>query len=131
MKDIRPHLIQAYVNWIECNNLTTYMLVDASVKGTIVPVEKVKDGKIVLNLSSIATTRFQLSDEAVSFGARFSGRHWDIVVPIPAVLAVYGREDGKGIFFEREEVPSQEEPTNIQKEEPAEPRKKPSLSVVK
>ena len=47
----RPYLARAIYEWICDNQLTPYLLVDATQPYTDVPLQFVKDGQIVLNLA--------------------------------------------------------------------------------
>ncbi len=68
-----------------------------------VPDNYVKDGRIVLSISPRSVRALDLGNEAIAFGARFGGRHFDVNVPVRCVLAVYARENGKGIALAEEE----------------------------
>ena len=68
-----------------------------------VPGDHVKDGRIVLSISPRSVRALDLGNEAIAFGARFGGRHFDVNVPVRCVLAVYARENGKGIALAEEE----------------------------
>ena len=83
------------------------------------PVEYVKDGQIVLNLSANAIGNLQLTNDFIQFNARFRGVPQDIYVPLGAALAIYARENGDGVMFESEaayEHPEQaeEQPTGFE-----------------
>ena len=95
----KPYLIRAIVQWCVDSGFTPYVAVavDASVR---VPQECVKNGEIVLNVSTLATHRLQIGNDAVEFQARFGGVARDVVVPIGRVIAVYARENGQGMAFE-------------------------------
>ncbi len=95
----KPYLLRGMVQWIEDNGFTPQVLVDATQAGVLVPPEHVQAGKIVLNISVQATHRLEITNDQVSFSARFGGVARDIWVPMPAVLAVYARENGQGLTF--------------------------------
>ena len=99
MSGIVPYLIRAYCDWIEDSALTPHILVDCEKAGVIVPKSFVNKGKIVLNLSSSATENRLITNESISFKARFSGRPQKIIVPCEAVLTIYAQENGEGMFF--------------------------------
>lgn len=80
--------------------LTPQILVNATVAGVDVPNEFVKDGAIVLNVHDRAVRDLDIGNETVNFSARFSGRPRNVLVPMEAVLAIYARENGQGLFFE-------------------------------
>lgn len=94
----RPYLIRALHEWCLDNGFSPYIAVqvDASVQ---VPMEFVKNGEIVLNVSVDATGSLRLGNEFVEFKARFGGVPRDIVVPIDHVIAIYARENGQGMAF--------------------------------
>lgn len=80
-----------------------------------VPDDYVKDGRIVLGISPRSVRALDLGNEAIAFGARFGGRHFDVNVPVRCVLAVYARENGKGIALAEEgegERPPPDTPPN-------------------
>ena len=116
----RPYLLRAYYDWLVDNNFTPYLVVDATYLGVNVPVEYVKDGQIVLNLSANATGNLQLTNDFIQFNARFKGVSRELYIPIGAALAIYARENGDGVMFEPEEVydelnsePDTEQPTGF------------------
>ncbi len=94
----RPYLIRALHEWCVDNGFSPYIAVqvDASVR---VPMEFVKNGEIVLNVSMDATSSLQLGNEFIEFKARFGGIAREIVVPVTHVIAIYARENGQGMAF--------------------------------
>ena len=130
----RPYLARAIYEWICANQLTPYLLVDATQPHTDVPLQFVKDGQIVLNLAPHAVHQLHIANEAISFSARFSGASKDIYVPLCAVLGIYARENGQGLFFDPAEyadVQVESAPLlddNKQESEPS--KKKPSLRIL-
>jgi len=103
MTPTRPYLLRAFYEWIVDNELTPQILVDADMENVDVPLEFVEEGKIILNISMNATQGLEITNEAVSFTARFSGKPTSIYLPIEAVLAIYARENGQGTAFQPEE----------------------------
>jgi stringent starvation protein B len=127
----RPYLLRAMHEWISDSGHTPHVIVDATQAGVEVPAAYVKDGKIVLNLSTSATQRLQLKNEAVQFDARFAGVIHHVRVPIQAVLGIYARETGEGMIFSETEpdAPAPAPDTPPQPEPP--PRGRAKLTVVK
>ncbi len=109
----RPYLARAIYEWICDNNLTPYLLVDATQPYTDVPQQFVQDGQIVLNLAPHSVHMLNMSNDAITFSARFSGASKDLYIPMNAVLGLYARENGQGLFFDPEEY------ANVQIEEDA------------
>lgn len=97
MTSHRPYLLRALVEWINDNQLTPHILVDAGVAGVQVPPSSIKDGRVVLNIAERAVVGLTIDNARVSFSARFSGVSFAVQVPISAVLAVYARETGQGM----------------------------------
>ncbi|MCM1936324.1 ClpXP protease specificity-enhancing factor [Acinetobacter radioresistens] len=108
----RPYLARAIYEWICDNQLTPHLLVNATHPQTIVPEQFVQDGQIVLNIAPHAVHQFHMSNEAITFSARFSGVSRELYVPIEAVLGLYARENGQGLFFDPAEYPD----TQIEKD---------------
>ena len=83
--------------------MTPFLLVDADIEGVEVPEQHVRDGKIILNIAPGAVQEITFEDEWIYFSARFSGRAFIINVPINAVLAIYAKENGRGMVFAGDE----------------------------
>ena len=124
MTSNRPYLIRAMHEWLLDNQCTPHLLVDAEAPGVEVPRQHVKEGKIVLNIGPQAVEQLIISNDEVSFTARFGGVPQVVYLPVNAVLAIYARENGRGMMFSEEE--SAPEPDD------SGPRPtRPSLKVVK
>lgn len=100
MNSSRPYMLRALYEWIVDNDCTPYLLVDANHANVKVPPGYAADGQIVLNTAPAAVRDFTMDNQAVSFEARFSGAPFSLYVPITAVLAIYARENGQGMFFD-------------------------------
>jgi stringent starvation protein B len=95
----RPYLLRALHEWMTDNNETPLLVVDAAHAGVQAPGEYAEQGKLILNVSYSATSSLLIGNDAVTFSARFNGRPMNLLVPIDAVMAVYGRESGEGMVF--------------------------------
>jgi stringent starvation protein B len=125
MTSLKPYLIRSIYEWIIDNNLTPHLLVDAQNNSAVLPTEFIEDGKIVLNIRPEAIQGLSLGNEEIEFNARFSGKPLHIVAPMIAVLAIYAKENGKGMIFDQEDNDGDEPP-------PAKkPTAKPNLRIVK
>jgi len=102
MTSNKPYLIRAFYEWILDNNLTPYLVVNATMRGVKVPTQHVQNGQIVLNITPSAIGNLQMGNDLISFNARFGGQPFALMVPIKAVLAIYARENGAGTMFEPE-----------------------------
>ena len=99
MTSNRPYFIRAIYDWIVDNHLTPYLLVNAEFPGIEVPHEHVNDGRIVLNIAPQACRGLHLDNDRIVFTARFSGIATQISLGTEAVLAIYAKENGRGMEF--------------------------------
>ena len=95
----RPYLLRAIYEWALDHGLTPQVLVDAGVDGVMLPDSVGGGGRIALTIHPRAVKGLEMNNECLRFSARFAGRPHDVLVPVAAVLAIYGRENGRGIFF--------------------------------
>jgi len=98
----RPYLLRAFYQWLLDNECTPHLVVNAELPGVQVPYEHVKDGQIVLNIAPHAIGDIEMSNERVMFSARFSGKPFELIIPMAAIMAIYARENGAGTMFEDE-----------------------------
>jgi stringent starvation protein B len=129
-KSTKPYLIRAIHEWCSDSNLTPYLSVKVDAN-TRVPVEYVKNGEIVLNVSYDATHRLTIGNDAVQFAARFNGVSRECSIPIVAVAGIFARENGQGLFFtagEQADAPQSEAPDDAPSTPPG---GRPRLQVVK
>lgn len=97
----KPYFMRAIYEWCSDNGYTPYLAVKVNV-ATKVPMEFVRNGEIVLNISFGATSGLKMDNEAVSFKARFGGVSRDLYIPVANVMAIYASENGQGMAFEVE-----------------------------
>jgi stringent starvation protein B len=103
MNSSRPYLLRAIYDWIVDNQLTPYLLVNAELPDVQVPREYVNNGKIMLNIAPQAVQGLSMSGDELSFNARFSGKPTFVSLPMSAALAIYARENGRGMVFNDED----------------------------
>ncbi|MFC3908791.1 ClpXP protease specificity-enhancing factor [Legionella dresdenensis] len=127
MTSNKPYLIRAIYDWVVDNNMTPYILVNAEYPGVQVPQEHVHGGKIVLNISPLACRGLHLENDRIVFTARFSGIVIQIFVVPAAVLAIYAKENGRGMEFGDE----YNEPTPPPTTQPPKTKLRPALTLVK
>lgn len=129
----RPYLVRAIYEWINDNLLTPYLLINAEEKGTFVPQQYIKDGQIVLNIAPHAVNQLIMDNDAIGFSARFGGVPQQVYVPMRAIMGLYARENGQGLFFDASEYPEEQTEESATEEpmiESPEPVKKPSLRLL-
>jgi len=90
-----PFLLPALIAWIEDNSCTPMLVSQVDVPGVSIPEGYAKDGIITFNVSSRAVQGFVVDAEAVCFGARFGGRHFDVRLPLASLRAIFAREHPK------------------------------------
>jgi stringent starvation protein B len=95
----KPYLLRAIYEWCTDNGFTPYIAVLVDAK-TRVPMQFVKNGEIVLNISFEATSGLKMENDFIHFSARFGGVSRDIEVPVDNVIAIYARENGQGMAFD-------------------------------
>ena len=95
----RPYLLRALHDWCTDNGFTPYLAVHVGA-GVRVPMEYVKEGEIVLNVSFDATSGLKLGNDFIEFTARFGGVPRNLLIPVDNVIAIYARENGHGMAFE-------------------------------
>ena len=132
-----PYLIRAIYEWCCDSGQSPYIAVKVDAQ-TRVPLEHVKDGEIVLNISPDATRNLKIDNDLIRFSARFNGVSQEIAVPVAAVKGIFARESGQGLAFqlasqsdtENEAQPGQSESDAAPK--PSEPtRSRAKLQIVK
>ncbi len=148
IKPSRPYLLKALYEWVQDNDMTPHIAVDATLQGVQVPEQFVQDGQITLNIAPGAVQGLLIDDQGVSFSARFGGVPMNVYVPIIAVMAIFTRENGMGMGFGMEPgiealleqaergtvAPEEVQADASTEEEGSRPRstgKKPTLRVVK
>lgn len=114
MISTRPYLIRAFYEWIVDSSCTPHIVVNAEFPHVEVPRAYVEAGQIVLNIAMPAVQNLALDNDAITFQARFGGVAHDIYVPVPAVMAIYARENGRGMVFSEEEEDTDAPPPSEQ-----------------
>ena len=94
-----PYLIRAIYEWCCDSGQSPYIAVRVDDE-TRVPVEYVKDGEIVLNISPDATRNLKIDNDVIRFSARFNGVSREVSVPVGAVKGIFARESGQGLAFQ-------------------------------
>lgn len=126
MTPLKPYLIRSLYEWIVDNRLTPHLLVNAEDSNAVLPLQFAENGRIILNIRPEAVDALSLGNELIEFNARFSGKAMHLVVPVPAVLAIYAKENGKGMVFDPEDDSGPKDDSA-----PKKPSEKPNLRIVK
>jgi len=94
----KPYFIRAIYEWCSDCGFTPYLSVRVDDR-TRVPMEYVKNGEIVLNISLNATRNLTINNELIQFSARFNGVSREVSIPVDRVQGIFARENGQGAFF--------------------------------
>jgi len=94
----KPYFIRAIYEWCSDCGYTPYLSVRVDER-TRVPMEYVKNGEIVLNVSLNATRNLTINNELIQFSARFNGVSREVSIPVERVQGIFARENGQGAFF--------------------------------
>jgi stringent starvation protein B len=95
----KPYMLRAIYEWCTDSGYTPYLAVKVDGSATV-PMEYVKKGEIVLNISYGATSGLKMDNDSIRFHARFGGVSREIYVPVNNVMAIYANENGQGMAFE-------------------------------
>ena len=95
--------MRAIYEWCADQGFTPYIQVVVDGRARV-PREYVREGQIVLNIGMEATHQLNISNEDITFQARFNGKAFPVYVPVDCVAAIYARENGQGMAFEVEPV---------------------------
>jgi stringent starvation protein B len=129
MTSLKPYLIRTLYEWIIDNNMTPFLLVSSKHPKAILPEDFIENDQIVLNIRPEAIQNLYLGDKTVEFDARFSGQSLHVIAPTSAVLAVYAKENNKGMFFDPNDESEDDQPPPQKESTP--PTKRPQLKIVK
>ncbi len=101
MKDVSntPYLLRGIWEWCVDCGYTPYVAVKVD-SSTRVPMEYVRNGEIVLNVSPDATRNLKIGNDSIQFSARFNGVSHEVSVPISAVAGIFAKENGQGLAFQ-------------------------------
>ncbi|MDJ0881646.1 MAG: ClpXP protease specificity-enhancing factor [Gammaproteobacteria bacterium] len=133
MTSNKPYLIRALYEWLVDNDATPYILVNSQFPGVEIPAGIDKEGQVVLNIAARAVQGLEMSNEYITFSARFNGISQQLFIPVQSVMAIYSMEDGQGMMF-ADDAQAEAGNESVEKEDAKkepEPSKKPGLTIVK
>lgn len=108
-RPMKPYLIHAVLDYCRDNGATPYLMVAVD-SYCQVPMEYVRDGRIVFDLSDEAIHRLAIDDSTLSFQARFGEQNeiFTVEVPLNRIIAVTPLEYQQfALHFEVTETPAQ------------------------
>ena len=98
--------------------------------GVEVPQQYIENDKIVLNVTPNAVRDLDIGNDYLSFSARFAGKPRQILTSINAVLAIYAKENGKGMVFPEDDNDRENEQDEPVLDNPP-VKNKPNLTIIK
>ena len=102
-RSTKPYLIRAIYEWCTDSGYTPYLAVKVDARSRV-PMEFVRNGEIVLNISFSATSNLKMESDFISFSARFGGVSRQISVAVESIIAIYAHENGQGMAFEAQDM---------------------------
>ncbi len=134
----KPYLIRSIYEWCIDSGLTPFVSVKAYPE-LDVPMEYIKNGEIVFNISANAVHGLIINNESLSFDARFNGVSRKLDIPIDAVKGIFAKEVNQGIAFPPEdeeikvEITNEQSSDSVQNSLTAQPKTsgKPKLRIIK
>ncbi|WMJ09301.1 ClpXP protease specificity-enhancing factor [Nitrosomonas sp. sh817] len=99
----KPYLIRSIYDWCSDNGFTPYISVKVF-KELDIPKEYVRDNEIVFNISAIAVHELNISNDGLSFTARFSGIAKRLDIPLDAIKGIFAKEVNQGITFSPDDI---------------------------
>ena len=134
----KPYLIRSIYEWCIDSGFTPFVSVKAYPE-LDVPMEYIKNGEIVFNISANAVHGLIINNESLSFDARFNGISRKLDIPIDAVKGIFAKEVNQGIAFPPEdeeikiEITDEQSCDSVQNSLTAQPKTsgKPKLRIIK
>ncbi len=131
MTSNKPYLLRALHEWIVDNGCTPYLYINTQTKNLRLPAHLADENPLVLNSSPKACKDLQLTNDAISFQARFGGQVFTVHLPIDAIIAIVARENGQGMTFEWDETSADANEDNSHSENSGDNADKPRKSGLK
>lgn len=131
MATLRSQLFDSVYTWILDQDMTPYILVDATLDDVSVPREHIQDGRIILNIHPRSIDHLYFDEHGLGFSARFNGTSREILVPTAALMALYTRESNQGIVFQGDSVATELVSDTPATSEPEKKPQRPQLTLVK
>lgn len=102
----KPYLIRSIYEWCIDSDFTPFISVTAYPELDM-PLEYVKNGEVIFNISAKATHDLIISNTVICFKARFNGISRKLEIPIDAVKGIFAKEVSQGIAFAHEDEKQQ------------------------
>lgn len=107
----KPYLIRSIYDWCIDSDFTPFISVKAYPELDM-PMEYVKNGEIVFNISAKAAYDLIINNDIIYFMARFNGVSRKLEIPISSVIGIFAKEVNQGIAFSIDKEEDNQEETN-------------------
>ncbi len=94
----KPYLIRSIYEWCIDSNFTPFISVKVY-SNLDIPNEYIKNGEVVFNIGEEAVHNLIISNETISFMARFNGISRKLEISINTVKGIFAKEVNQGIAF--------------------------------
>jgi stringent starvation protein B len=101
---LRAYLVQATYDWLVDHEFTPYLMLDGQDPDVDVPNEYIDDGRIILNVGPEAVRDLIIDSGFIAFSASFSGEPLEVYAPMHAILALYSKESGQGVYAREDDL---------------------------
>ena len=125
MTSNRPYLIRTIYEWVVDNDMTPMLAIRNENPHAGTALED--DQFTVYDISPRAVRDLVIDEDSIRFHARFQGISRHMVLDVQAVARIFCQENDEGLVFPR----GREEPPSPPGEDPAPPKGRPHLKVVK
>jgi len=95
-KNLLTYQLMATLNWCLDNDHTPFIAVYGKDQQYIPQQYLNNEGIIILNINPIAAVDLQITDDLISFKARFSGKEQYVEFPTNHVLSLFSKENNMG-----------------------------------
>ncbi len=110
MTSFRWYLVDALIRWLVDNGCVPHVVIQCDLPDVNVPMEYVKDNRLVLNVSAQAVSNFSLGPHGIDLDARFDGVPLHVHAPAGAIVGVHAKGSSVGVTLEPE-VPGSDDNT--------------------
>lgn len=107
VQSTKPYLIRSIFEWCVDSGFTPFISVKAY-DHLDLPREHVKNGEIVFNIGANAVQQLVITNDQVSFMARFNSIARKIEIPMSAVQGIFAKEVNQGMAFSADDAVTQQ-----------------------
>lgn len=129
MKDIRPYIINANIQWLDDSGARPHLVVENG-PNVKVPAHLSSQPVISFLVTNGAVQKFVLDEEGMSFVARFNGQPFTVFAPLDSLIGLIGNNGEIQIpLKQRSEAPNVEQEVEVS-ENVVPQKQRPELKVL-